>query len=135
MKREFPSPRPSPLEMSGCVISYLYQALRDYEQSPGTDNQRPLVQKDVVMTSISAFTIAADPSPETALLDMVAIVSMGRLIYEEHWLPRQGDSFLPMVHAFRKAEREIWTVVTKILDDDQLHALRELITPIPGRQS
>ena len=109
------------------LASYLHQALRDYEQSPGTDNQRPLVQGDVVLTSISAFTIAADPSPATALLDMVAMVSMGRLIYEEHWLPRQGDSFLPMVHAFRKAEREIWELSAKILDDGQQRTLRELI--------
>ena len=109
------------------LASYLHQALRDYEQSPGTDNQRPLVQGDVVLTSISAFTIAADPSPATALLDMVAMVSMGRLIYEEHWLPRQGESFLPMVQAFRKAEREIWELSAKILDDDQQRTLRELI--------
>ena len=110
------------------LASYLHQALRDYEQSPGTDNQRPLVQKDAVLTSMSAFTIAADPSPATALLDMVAMVTMGRLIYEEHWLPRQGDSFLPMVQAFRKAEREIWELSDKILDDGQQRTLRELIT-------
>ncbi|WP_372682634.1 hypothetical protein [Desulfosarcina sp.] len=110
------------------LASYLHQALRDYEQSPGSDDKRPLVQKDVVLTSISAFTIAADPNPGTALLDMVAMVSMGRLIYEEHWLPRQGESFLPMVQAFRKAEREIWELSAKILDDGQQRTLRELIT-------
>ena len=110
------------------LVSYLQQALRNYEQSPGMNEQRPLVQKDAVLPSISAFTIAADPDPGTATLDMVAMVTMGRLIYEEHWLPRQGDSFLPMVEAFRKAEREIWELAAKILDDGQLRTLRELIT-------
>ena len=84
------------------LASYLHQALREYEQLPGTDNRRPLVQKDVVLTSISAFTIAADPSPATALLDMVAMVSMGRLIYDEHWLRARETVFCPWYMPFAK---------------------------------
>lgn len=109
------------------LASYLHQALRDFEQSPEANDQRPLVQRDVVLSSVSAFTIAADPDPGTAMLDMVAMVTMGRLIYEQHWLPRNGDRFLPMVQALGKAESEIWELAAKILDGSQQDTLRELI--------
>ena len=110
------------------LASYLHQALREFEQSPGKNAQRPLVQRDVVLTSVSAFTIAADPDPGTAMLDMVAMVTMGRLIYEQHWLPRHGDKFLPMVRALSKAEGEIWELAAKIFESSQQDTLRELIT-------
>ena len=109
------------------LASYLGQALGDYEQLPGMKDQRPQIQGTAVVASMSAITIAAHPDPGTALLDMVAMVTMGRLIYEEHWLPRYGESFLPMVQAFRKGEAEIWELAARILDEGQQNALRELI--------
>ena len=53
------------------LASYLHQALRDFERAPGMQEMRPMVQKDVVISSASAFTIAAEPDPGTALLDMM----------------------------------------------------------------
>jgi hypothetical protein len=109
------------------LASYLHQALRDYEQKMESLKLRTVVQKDVVLTSVSAITISADPNPGTALLDMVAMVTMGRLIYEGVWVQRHGDQFLPMVNALVKGEREIWDLAAKLLDEAQQRTLRELI--------
>lgn len=110
------------------LSSYLFQALSDVVALPGGLGLRPLVQANTVLSATSAITIAADRNPETALLDMVAMVTMGRLIYEEHWLPRHGDTVLPMVQAYAKAEREIWQLSGKLLNEAQQSTLRELIT-------
>ena len=60
------------------LASYLHQALRDFERAPGMQEMRPMVQKDVVISSASAIAIAAEPDPGTAILDMVAMVSMDK---------------------------------------------------------
>ena len=59
---------------------YLQQALREYEQAPTMQKMRPVVVKDVVLSSISAFRLAADRDPAKALLDMVAMVSICRSV-------------------------------------------------------
>lgn len=110
------------------LTSVLFQALRDVVALPGGLELRPSVQANTVLSATSAMTIAADRNPETALLDMVAMVTMGRLIYEEHWLPRHGETVRPMVQAYANAEREAWQLSGKLLTEAQQSSLRELIT-------
>jgi hypothetical protein len=109
------------------LASYLYQGLQDYERATGALAMRPVVQKDVVNASMSAITIAADSKPDRAMLDMVAMVTLGRMIYETHWLPRHGEMFGPLVRSFSKGEHEVWELTARVLDDDQRNTLRELI--------
>ena len=45
---------------------------------------------DVVYSAAAAFTIAADPEPQVALLDMVVMTTLGRMVYEDYWRPRFG---------------------------------------------
>ncbi len=75
----------------------------------------------------SAFTIAAQPSPVGALLDMVAMVTLGRIIFEQDLLVEYGPGLEPVVAAFRKAENDIWQVAAEVLNADQLGKLRSLI--------
>jgi hypothetical protein len=109
------------------LASYLHQSLREFEATGPTPDIRSLVQGDVVLASVAAFTIAADPNPGTALLDMVAMITMGRLVYENYWQSRHGDAFKPMVQSFRKAEREIWELASKLINETEQATLRDLI--------
>ena len=109
------------------LATYLFQGLRDYEQTGQVPEMRPRIQQDAVLTSMSAFTIAADPNPGTALLDMVALVVMGRLVYATHWEPRYGEPIAPVVAGFAKGEREIKQLALRILDEEEQSVLRDLI--------
>ena len=97
------------------LTSYLYQGLQDFERAPGALEMRPVVQKDVVNASMSAITIAADSKPDRAMLDMVAMVTLGSMIYETHWLPRHGEMFRPLVRSFSKGEREVWELAAQVV--------------------
>lgn len=75
----------------------------------------------------SAFTIAAQANPAGALMDMLVMVTLGRIIVEENMLPKYGPAFQPLVDGFRKAEKDIWQVAAKIGTPEQLQTLRSLI--------
>lgn len=75
----------------------------------------------------SAFTIAAEPSPVGALLDMITMVALGRIIFEEDLLEQYGPALQPVIDVLRKAETEIWQAASKVLSEEQLQKMRFLI--------
>jgi hypothetical protein len=107
--------------------TYIFQAFRDYDANPGSAAERREFQRDTVLSTAAAFTIAAESNPEAALLDMVSLVTLGSLIYEEHWLKTAGQRAAPMVQGFQKAEKEIWGLATKFLNPEQEKALYGVI--------
>lgn len=107
--------------------AYISQGFETYdEQEPPLESRR-IVLGDTVYSMYAAFTIAADTDPDAALLDMVVMVTLGRLIYEEHWLVKLGPSVESMVAGFRKAEGDIWEIVARVLKPEQQQQLMGLI--------
>ena len=91
--------------------AYISQGFEDYDKtSPPIENRR-IVLGDSVYAMYSAFIIAADAEPDAALMDMVVMVTLGRIIYEEHYLLRIGPSVEPVVRGFRLAEKDIWNIM------------------------
>jgi uncharacterized membrane protein len=103
------------------------QAIEDYDaQSPPSGNRR-IVVGDTAFALASAFTIAAEADPDTALLDMLVMVTLGRMLYEEHWQKKWGSQILPMFYAYRKAELDIWEIASIILSPERQRELRQII--------
>ncbi len=103
------------------------QALEDYDaQSPPPENRR-IVVGDTAYALASAFTIAAEADPDIALLDMLVMVTLGRMVYEEHWQKKWGSQILPMFYGFQKAEADIWKIASIVIPPVQQ---RELLTII-----
>jgi hypothetical protein len=44
--------------------TYIFQALRDYDANPGSAAERREFQRDTVLSTAAAFTIAAESNPE-----------------------------------------------------------------------
>jgi hypothetical protein len=103
------------------------QALEDVERMDPPPETRRALLGDVVYSTAAAFTTAADPEPQLALLDLVVMTTLGRMIYEDYWRPRLGALADPGIAAFKKLERDIWTVAAPILDQEQQQELRERI--------
>ena len=102
-------------------------ATREYfERSPAAADRRP-VYGQLVYSLADAFTIAAGPDPDVALLDMIVMVTLGRMIFEEHYTQKYGSKVEPLVKAFQTAERDIWQIAGRVLSTEQQTALMALI--------
>jgi hypothetical protein len=81
-----------------------------------------------VYTFSSAIDIASGPSPGIALLDMVVMVTLNRMVWEEYWQPKVfGKPADVVVKALQKTERDIWSIAAKVLTSDQQKELNDLI--------
>jgi hypothetical protein len=105
----------------------LAQVIDDVERLGPPPETRRAVLGDMVYSAAAAFTIAADPEPQVALLDMVVMTTLGRIVYEDYWRPRLGPPADVAIAAFSKLEDDIWGVAAPILDDEQQQELRERI--------
>ena len=70
--------------------SILAQSFEDFDALGPSPESRRFVLDDMVHAVSSAFTTAAEPNPQTALLDMVTIATLGRMIYEDNIRRRYG---------------------------------------------
>ncbi|CAB5159405.1 hypothetical protein D3OALGA1CA_4948 [Olavius algarvensis associated proteobacterium Delta 3] len=121
-------------ELQGQVMAFadrysaiISSAYREYlDQSPSAENRRS-IHAQLVYSLADAFTIAAEPDPDVALLDMVVMVTLGRMVFEEHYTVNLGGEVAPLVKAFQKAERDIWGVADNVLNEKQLKELMDLI--------
>lgn len=107
--------------------AYISQGFETFDDLGPPLESRRIVQGDTVHSMYAAFLIAADSDPDAALLDMVVMVTLGRMIYEEHWLEKLIPSVESMVSGFRKAEKDIWDIVALVLKSDQRQELYGLI--------
>ena len=104
------------------------QAIDDVQRLGPTPQVRGMIKADLVYAAAAAYTIAADPYPQVALLDMVVLATLGRLIFEEHWRPKYGAIADPVVTALGKLELDIWKIADGILYVEQKAELSERIT-------
>jgi hypothetical protein len=77
----------------------------------------------------SLVEISTGSAPETALLDMVVLVTLIRIESEERLVPEifSGDRGQKWLAAVRKSEEEIWSLAAKLLDPKQQTVMHQLI--------
>jgi len=107
--------------------TFMLQAIEDFQTGQPLPDQRRIVLGDTVLSIASVYTIAAEPNPDIALLDMVAMVTLGRMIYEEHWLDQMGSKIEPIVIGLRTAEDDVWQLAARILDLERQGDLQKII--------
>ena len=103
------------------------QTIDDVQRLEPPPNVRRMVLGDLVFSAAAAFTIAADADPQVALLDMVVMATLGRMIFEDHWLPEYGGYVEPVVVAMTELEHEAWQITDPILTATQKTELLERI--------
>jgi hypothetical protein len=106
------------------IVSEGFESLQ--AQSPSREVQFQ-ANDTMVYTMSSAFTIAAGPNPQVALLDMAVLATLGRMIFEEHYRVKWGEPAEPMIRAFRQAEEDIWQIVRKVLTPEEQQELMEMV--------
>lgn len=82
----------------------------------------------LITYSISnAYIIAGESDPDVALLDIVSMVAMGRIIFEEEGPLRYGKTVQPIIKGFRMAEKDIQKIAAVVLTPDQIDNLMSII--------
>jgi hypothetical protein len=95
--------------------------------SPSPENRFKVLSTGVYAMS-SALTIAADPHPAVALLDMSAMIILGRMIYAESVNKGELPQAEPVLKALQSAERDILEITAKMLTPTQQKELIEIIS-------
>jgi hypothetical protein len=108
-------------------VSIITQALEDFETLKPKPQARQVILHDLVYSISSVYTIAAEPNPQVGLLDMVAVTTLGRIIYEDNMRRIYGKSTEVLVVGFRQLEKDIWSIAAKVLTSEQRSELRQLI--------
>ena len=76
----------------------------------------------------AAYDIAASPYPGPALLDMLVLVSLNRMVWEEYWMPKvYGQPAADLVATLQQLEEDIWELAAKVLTPVQRQELRDLL--------
>ena len=107
--------------------SIITQALEDFETLNPKPQARQVILSDLVYSISSVYTIAAEPNPQVGLLDMVAVTTLGRIIYEENIRRKYGKSTEVLGDGFRQMEKDIWSITAKVLTSEQRGEMRQLI--------
>lgn len=113
------------------AMSYLGEVPEACEQiadaNPSLD-QRLLALRIRVNSSDSVISIAADPDPQVALLNMVTVLTLQRMFAEERGQEFFGELASFYINAAKRMEDEVWKLASQVLDEDERTQLRELIT-------
>lgn len=115
------------MRFADTFASRINQATRDFAEEAGTPEARIQGMTWVVGQTTAAFTIATGANPNANMLDMIVLVTLGRMVHEEHWMKVWGEADRPMLQAFKKLEEEIWTVARALLTDEQQAAVRGIL--------
>ena len=107
--------------------SIMTQAMEDFETLNPKSRARQVILGDLVYSISSVYTIAAEPNPQVGLLDMVAVTTLGRIIYEDNMRRKYGKSTEVLVAGFQQVEKDIWSIAAKVLTSEQRGELRQLI--------
>jgi hypothetical protein len=121
-------------ELQGYVMAFadrywsiMNSAGIEYAENRPSPEKRRIIKALLTYSAADAFTIAAGPKPVAAFLDMVVMVTLGRMVFEQHYAKIHGSEVAPIVGGFKKAEADIWQIAGDILTAEQQQKLMRLI--------
>lgn len=85
------------------------------------------VQRMVTYSVSQAYIIASEEDPGVAMLDVISMVMLGRIIFEEEGIKRYGSRVLPIIKGFKRAEKDIMQIATRILPTDKIKKLTIIV--------
>jgi hypothetical protein len=107
--------------------SILDMAIAKFENLNPQGKSRYEVLELMTFSLHQAFLIAAESDPDVALLDMVSMVTLGRIFFEEEGPSQYGNVIVPVLDGYRKAEVDIRKVAAIVLTPNQMLNLMKII--------
>ena len=107
--------------------SILDMAIAKFENLNPTGKTRYEVLELMTFSLHQAFLIAAESNPDVALLDMISMVTLGRIFFEEEGPSHYGKLIVPVLAGYRKAEADIRKIAAIVLTPNQMLDLMKII--------
>ena len=116
------------LSFADTLILTTAQALEEMERQTQRPEVAAWASRYKINTAEAALTTSTSPNPMISLLDTIVLVTLKRMLLEEHWVPtllhEEGKGVLD---SFRHAEADAWAMADRVLTPSQLTELRGLI--------
>jgi hypothetical protein len=117
------------MSLADQAILDLSSSARQFARTAGTPDAKRQALSWTVSCTNRVLSIAANPKPLSALVDLLLYVSVQRIFHEEYWLPKvHGEADRPMLAAFQRLEAACWDAVGSVLNAKQQDALRGVLT-------
>ena len=107
--------------------SIMDMTIAKFESFNPTGNSRYEVLELMTFSLHNAFIIAAESDAGVALLDMLSMVTLGRIFFEEEGPSQYGKVVVPVIEGYRKAEADIRKVAAIVLTPNQMLNLIKII--------
>ncbi|MEA3412095.1 MAG: OmpA family protein [Pseudomonadota bacterium] len=122
-------------EVQAAVMSFadswaaqLAEAAEKTAARAGTPEVRKHTDRIIFYGAAAGFDIASSPNPGVNLLDMMVLVSLYNIVWNEYWGPEvYGDAAQPMIDMLRVMEEDIWGFAAKVMTPEQLSEIRGVI--------
>ena len=78
-------------------VSILITALQEFDARKPSKKNRYEVRALITYSLSNGYIIAAESDPDIALLDMLSMVTLGRIIFEKEGLSKYGKAVEPII--------------------------------------
>ena len=107
--------------------SIMSMVIAQFEEQNPTGQTRYEVLELITFSLSQAYIIAGESDPDVALLDMLSMVTLGRIIFEEEGPSQYGEVVAPVIRGYQKAEADINKIAAKVLTPNQMYNLMSII--------
>lgn len=108
-------------------VSILDTVIAQFEHHNPQGKSRYEILELITLSAHHAFIIAVESDANVALLDMLSMITLGRIFFEQEGASRYGDVVAPVLKGFRKAEADIRRVAGRVLSPEQIRNLMTII--------
>jgi len=107
--------------------SIMSTVIAQFEKQNPTGKTRYMVLELITFSLSHAYIIAGESDPDVALLDMLSMVTLGRIIFEEEGPSQYGKVVAPVIKGYQKAEADILQIAAPVLTPNQKLNLMAII--------
>lgn len=102
--------------------------LESLQAKSASPEERLTAQNWRITQSSAAYTIASGANPVINALDMIVLATLSRMVVEDYLVTALfGPRAAPLLEIHRDLERQAWSLVDGVVDEEQKNQLRALI--------
>lgn len=112
---------------AGIVMDRMTQAGESITASESPELRSALLRR-LLRYGAAVLDVATEPFPEVGILDMTALIRLGRASLDEYWIPDVfGETARPLSRALSRSEQDLRPIVAKLLAPAQRQQLDRVI--------
>lgn len=133
-KRSEKKPVITEAELQSHVMSFadrfsaiMVTSFEEFQAKNPSKKDRYEILATITYSMSNAYIIAGESDPDVALLDIVSMVTLGRIIFEEIGLSRYGETVQPITQGLAVAEKDIRQIAALVLTPNELAELISIV--------